>query len=84
LKQGFQVYLAILVFLSTFGGIYGLSSVVLKDRKKNHAFKRRSRAQYITERLPQLVPGVFDGAPDLPDFTVDQRFSKVNEPPYPV
>jgi hypothetical protein len=40
--------------------------------------------QYITERLPQLVPGVFDGAPDLPDFTVDQRFSKVNEPPYPV
>jgi hypothetical protein len=39
--------------------------------------------QYITERLPQLVPGVFDGAPDLPDFTVDQRFSRVTEPPYP-
>jgi hypothetical protein len=38
--------------------------------------------QYITERLPQLVSGVFDGVLDLPDFTVDQRFSKVTEPPY--
>jgi hypothetical protein len=31
-------------------------------------------AQYTTERLPQLVPGLFSGALDIPDFTVDQRY----------
>jgi hypothetical protein len=40
--------------------------------------------QYVTERLPQLVPGIFSGAPDLPDFTVDQRFEALKTPSYPV
>jgi len=29
--------------------------------------------QYTKERLPSLVPGIFEGAPDNPYFTVDQR-----------
>lgn len=39
---------------------------------------------YIKERLPALTPGIFDGAPDLPDFTVDQRNRPLREPGYPV
>jgi len=39
---------------------------------------------YITERLPTLVPGIFDGAPDNPDFTVDQRFMPPKAPAYSV
>ena len=38
---------------------------------------------YISEKLPALVPGVFEGAPDLPHFTVDQRFKPLHTPPYP-
>ena len=38
---------------------------------------------YISERLPALVPGIFEGAPDLPHFTVDQRFKALETPPYP-
>jgi hypothetical protein len=30
--------------------------------------------QYVTERLPLFVPGIFEGAPDQPHFTVDQRY----------
>jgi hypothetical protein len=30
--------------------------------------------QYVTERLPQQAPQLFDGAPDEPHFTVDQRY----------
>jgi hypothetical protein len=30
--------------------------------------------QYVTERLPQQQPQLFDGAPDEPHFTVDQRY----------
>jgi len=40
--------------------------------------------QYISERLPDLVPGVFDDVPDLLDFTVDQRFLGIKSPPYQV
>ncbi|MGA0128660.1 MAG: hypothetical protein ACO3I1_05170 [Burkholderiales bacterium] len=40
--------------------------------------------RYVTERLPQLVPGIFSGAPDLPDFTVDQRFEALQAPTYGV
>jgi hypothetical protein len=39
---------------------------------------------YITEKLPTLVPGIFDGAPDNPDFTVDQRFMPPKAPAYSV
>lgn len=39
---------------------------------------------FVTARLPQLVPGIFDGAPDYPFFTVDQRYSPPQELPYPV
>lgn len=35
---------------------------------------------YTVERLPQLVPGVFSGALDLPDFTVDQRYIPPQNP----
>lgn len=38
--------------------------------------------RYVTERLPQMVPGMFSGGPDLPDFTVDQRFESVQQPVY--
>jgi len=37
-------------------------------------------AKYRTERLPQLVPGIFNGIPDAPDFTVDQRFVPLKKP----
>jgi len=30
--------------------------------------------QYVSERLPQIAPGIFEGAPDEPHFTVDQRY----------
>jgi hypothetical protein len=29
---------------------------------------------YVTTRLPELKPGIFEGAPDEPHFTVDQRY----------
>lgn len=37
---------------------------------------------YVTERLPSLRPGVFDGAPDIPSFAVDQVTGPLVEPPY--
>jgi hypothetical protein len=40
--------------------------------------------KYVTERLPDLIPGIFDGAPDLPSFTVDQRSAPLQQPPYPI
>lgn len=30
--------------------------------------------QYVTARLPQIAPGIFEGAKDEPYFTVDQRY----------
>lgn len=36
--------------------------------------------RYVTERLPELVPGIFDGAPDEPSFTVDQRYRRLVDP----
>jgi hypothetical protein len=39
---------------------------------------------YIKERLPALIPGIFDGVPDLPDFTVDQRNRPLRDPGYSV
>lgn len=38
--------------------------------------------RYVTERLPNLVPGVFEGAPDEPSFTVDQRYLRLTDPSY--
>jgi hypothetical protein len=38
--------------------------------------------RYVTERLPDLVPGMFDGAPDDPSFTVDQRYLPLKQTPY--
>lgn len=38
--------------------------------------------RYVTERLPELVPGMFDGAPDQPSFTVDQNYRPLEQPPY--
>lgn len=38
--------------------------------------------RYVTERLPQLVPGIFEGAEDLPSFTVDQSYMALKTPPY--
>jgi hypothetical protein len=29
---------------------------------------------YVTERLPEVAPELFDGATDQPHFTVDQRY----------
>ena len=37
-------------------------------------------ANYKAERLPQLVPGLFDGVSDIPDFTVDQRYIPPQKP----
>jgi hypothetical protein len=37
---------------------------------------------YVTERLPNLVPGVFEGAPDQPSFTVDQHYRVLHDPSY--
>jgi hypothetical protein len=39
---------------------------------------------YIKEKLPALRPGIFEGAADLPHFTVDQRSRPLESPPYPV
>jgi hypothetical protein len=36
--------------------------------------------QYITERLPALVPGYIEGVPDLPDFAIDQRHIPFSAP----
>lgn len=33
---------------------------------------------YVTERLPKVAPELFDGAPDQPHFTVDQRYIPLN------
>jgi hypothetical protein len=41
---------------------------------------QRFLQNYKAERLPQLVPGVFSGALDLPDFTVDQRYIPPQKP----
>jgi len=30
--------------------------------------------QYVSERLPQIAPGIFDNVEDQPHFTVDQRY----------
>ena len=38
---------------------------------------------YVTERLPAFKPGIFEGASDLPHFTVDQRSGPLKQPPYP-
>jgi len=29
---------------------------------------------YVSTRLPQSEDGMFEGAPDIPHFTVDQRY----------
>ena len=34
--------------------------------------------QYVTERLPKFVPGIFEEAEDIPHFTVDQRYIPFN------
>jgi hypothetical protein len=39
---------------------------------------------YIAERLPILVPGIFDNVPDIPDFTVDRGFVPLQGPPYTI
>ena len=36
---------------------------------------------YMQERLPALVPGIFEGASDIPYYTVDQREKPLREPP---
>ena len=36
--------------------------------------------RYIKERLSKLVPGRFEGAPDDPSFTVDQRYQPLVDP----
>jgi hypothetical protein len=38
---------------------------------------------YLKERLPSLAPGIFSGAFDFPDFTVDQRERPLRVPQYP-
>lgn len=38
--------------------------------------------RYVTERLPNLIPGVFEGVPDLPSFTVDQYYKALHDPSY--
>jgi hypothetical protein len=35
---------------------------------------------YVTEKLPHLASGFFDGVPDQPDFTVDQRYRQLTDP----
>jgi hypothetical protein len=50
------------------------------EPKDPHAYLQH----YIKERLPHLAPGVFEGAPDIPYFTVDQRYQPLKTPPYPV
>lgn len=36
---------------------------------------------YVTERLPKVLPKLFDGAEDQPHFTVDQRYIPLGEQP---
>jgi len=38
--------------------------------------------QYITERLPDLVPGLIEGIEDQPSFTVDQQYRPLFDPVY--
>lgn len=38
--------------------------------------------RYVTERLPNLIPGVFEDVPDLPSFTVDQHYRALHDPSY--
>ena len=40
--------------------------------------------RYVTERLPELIPGVFDGAFDYPSFTVDQQYIPPQKLPYKI
>jgi len=35
---------------------------------------KRFLENYVSNRLPQIAEGVFEGAPDIPHFTVDQRY----------
>lgn len=34
---------------------------------------------YVTERLPDIQENNFEGAPDTPHFTVDQRYNPLGE-----
>lgn len=36
--------------------------------------------QYVTERLPQLVPGYFETEEDIPSFTVDRNYQPLRDP----
>lgn len=36
--------------------------------------------QYVTERLPQLLPGAFEDDPEAPGFTIDRRFIPFDAP----
>ena len=36
--------------------------------------------RYMQERLPALAPGIFEGAPDIPYYTVDQRDKPLRQP----
>lgn len=44
---------------------------------------RNHLQSYIHERLPNLIPGFFEGAFDQPSIGVDQRSLPLKEPPYP-
>lgn len=46
-------------------------------------FAKDHLERYLAEKLPGLAPGIFEGAPDNPSFTVDQRASGLKKPPYP-
>lgn len=37
---------------------------------------------YITKNFPDIVQGVFEGAPDIPYFAVDQQYLGQQLPPY--
>lgn len=37
-------------------------------------------SRYVTERLPELIPGFFEGAADEPSFAVDQRYRPLVDP----
>lgn len=39
-------------------------------------------SHYVNERLPILKPGFFEGAADLPSFTVDQQYRPLKDPAY--
>ena len=36
--------------------------------------------RYMQERLPALAPGIFEGALDIPYYTVDQREKPLEQP----